>query len=600
MVMTLPRRRDDGGRDPDVWVSRRVAGMALRLVVLIVPVVVAVVASFVVTRIFHAPSSFWPRMLWLLGVVAACSLLVFPARRGLRRLLPLAALLELAIRFPGAAPSRWKVAREAGGIRHLELLAAGLPDSEPVKAATTILALVASLSRHDRVTRGHSERVRVFTDMIAQEMALSRGDRDRLRWAALIHDIGKLEVPGRLLRKPGKPSPQEWEALRLHPEVGARLASPLRGWLGPFAAVVSQHHERFDGTGYPLGLVGDQISIGARIVGLADAFEVMTAARPYKKAMSRVTALREVVNCSGKHFDPAVVRALLEVSTPRLRRALGPASWIGQLPVVATAPAGGMPAVAGAVARGASAALFTGVTGVVVASSITSALASVDTAATSSSNEGTPAVGQPGSQHQGKPLEGAGVLAAGGSHTTSNAAGTSSTGLAGGSSASPTDPAGASGVGDPTSSDGGNPTIAAGPGATSGAGGPAGSGTTSAPGTTPGLGTTVQQVTGVVSGTVGQATGTVSGTVQQLTGTISGTTQQLTGAAGAAVGGPVGGVVDSAGTAVGSVVTGAGSALAGTLGALGGSTAAPTAHPSAAPATPTPPVKGLLGTLLGH
>jgi HD domain-containing protein len=585
MVMTLPRPRDDRRRDPDVWVSRRIAGLALRLVVLIVPVLVAVGASFAVTRIFHAPSGFWARSLWLLGVVAVCGLLVYPARRGLRRLLPLAALLELAITFPGAAPSRWKVAREAGTIRHLELLAAGVPDSEPVKAATTILALVASLSRHDRVTRGHSERVRVFTDMIAQEMALTRAERDRLRWAALIHDIGKLEVPARLLRKPGKPTAQEWEALRLHPKVGARLAAPLNGWLGPFASVVSQHHERFDGTGYPLGLAGDDISIGARIVALADAFEVMTAARPYKKAMSRVTALREVVNCSGKHFDPAVVRALLEVSTPRLRRALGPASWIGQLPVVATAPAGGMPAVAGVFARSAGTALFTGVTGVVVASSITGALASVDTAATSSSqssaHEGTSTVGQVASQPQGTSSNGA----ARGPHGVSTAADGSSAGVAGGSPASPNDPGATSvGVGGPTSSDGGQPTPTA----------------ATTAGTTPGLGTTVQQVTGVVSSTVGQATGSVSGSVQQLTGTVSGTVQQVTGAAGSAVGGPVGGVVDSAGTAVGSVVTGAGDAVAGTLGALGGSTPAPTTAPTAAPATPTAPAKGLLGTLLGH
>ena len=206
-VTTLPRPDDDAARDPDVWVARRAAGLALRLVVLVVPLLVAVAASFIVTRIVHAPKNFWPRTLWLACVVAACGLLVVPARRALRRLLPLAALLELAIRFPGAAPTRWKVARQAGTIRHLELLASGLPDTEPVKAATTILALVASLSRHDRVTRGHSERVRVFTDVIAQEMALSRADRDRLRWAALIHDIGKLEVPGRLLRKPGQAKP---------------------------------------------------------------------------------------------------------------------------------------------------------------------------------------------------------------------------------------------------------------------------------------------------------------------------------------------------------------------------------------------------------
>jgi len=570
MVMTLPRRRDDDARDPDVWVARRAAGLALRLVVMLAPLAVAVVASFIVTRIVHAPKNFWPRSLWLACVVAACGLLVVPARRALRRLLPLAALLELAIRFPGAAPTRWKVARQAGTIRHLELLAAGVPDAEPVKAATTILALVASLSRHDRVTRGHSERVRVFTDVIAQEMALSRADRDRLRWAALIHDVGKLEVPGRLLRKPGKPSPDEWETLRLHPEVGARLAAPLNGWLGSFSAVVGQHHERFDGNGYPLGLAGEEITVGARIVGLADAFEVMTAARPYKKAMSRTAALREVVKCSGKHFDPVVVRALLEVSTPRLRRALGPASWIGQLPVVATAPAGGMPAVAGVVARGAGAVLFTSVAGVAVAGSLSGTLVSADTYAPNSASSDAASAGAAGnamSQPSHTPNgEAPGVRSASPASSQSTSAP-----VFGGYS--PADPA-----------------MAAPGAASSPATGSAGASNVAGPGST---------LTTAVGGTVQQVTGAVGGTVQQLTGSLGGTAQQLTGAAGAAVGGPVGGVVDSAGTAVGSVVTGAGNALAGTLGALGGTTPATPAQPSAAPATKTPPAKGLLGTLLG-
>ncbi len=282
----------------------------------------------------------------------------------------MAALLELSILFPGEAPTRWKVAREAGSVRHLELLANGVPEAEPTKAAVTILALVASLAKHDRVTRGHSDRVRVFTDMIAEEMKLPKVDRDRLRWAALIHDIGKLDVPARLLRKPAKPTASEWRRLRMHPEVGARLTAPLASWLGEYAKVVVQHHEHFDGSGYPAGLTGNEISLGARIVGLADAFEVMTAPRPYKRAFSRVQALREVIECSGTHFDPDVVRALLAVSTPRLRRALGPASWIGQIPVVGTAPGGGIPAVATSVARGAGTVMLGGVASAVVAGGV--------------------------------------------------------------------------------------------------------------------------------------------------------------------------------------------------------------------------------------
>jgi hypothetical protein len=383
------RGRADEPRDDSRWRSRRCAALALRLVVLLAPVSVCVGASFVVTRLVPAPAGLLARLSWLSGVVLICGLLAWPARRQLRRLLPLATLLELSILFPGAAPSRWKVAREAGSIKHLEFLATGPASAEPVKAATTILALVASLARHDRVTRGHSERVRVFTDMVGEEIGLPRADRDRLRWAALIHDIGKLEVPAKLLRKPGKPSASEWETLRLHPATGARLAAPMADWLGEYSKVILEHHERFDGTGYPTGLRADEITLGGRIVALADAFETMTAARPYKRALSRPDALREVVRCSGTHFDPVVVRALLAVSTPQLRKALGPVSWVGQLPVVGTAPVGGLPSVAAAVARGAGAVMVSGAAGAVVAGSVGPISALAATSADTSSRMGT-------------------------------------------------------------------------------------------------------------------------------------------------------------------------------------------------------------------
>jgi hypothetical protein len=353
-------------REPARWKQRRTVAVAIRLIVLLAPVAVSVGASLAITRLVRAPADHGQRVAWLVGIVVVCSFLAWPARRLLRRLLPLAALFEMSLLFPGEMPTRWKVAREAGSIKHLELLASGVPDRESSKAAITILALVASLARHDPLTRGHSNRVRVLTDLIAEEMALPQADRDRLRWAALVHDVGKLEVPAKLLNKPGKPTEEEWETLRLHPQAGADLTQPLAHWLGPYAVVAVQHHERYDGTGYPAGLRGHEISLGARIVGLADAFEVMTASRPYKRAMTRSAALQEVIKCAGTQFDPVVARAFLAVSMPRLRRALGPASLVGQLPVIVTSPATSIPVLASGAARGASTAVVTSLAGVAV------------------------------------------------------------------------------------------------------------------------------------------------------------------------------------------------------------------------------------------
>jgi HD-GYP domain-containing protein (c-di-GMP phosphodiesterase class II) len=101
-------------------------------------------------------------------------------------------------------------------------------------------------------------------------------------------------------------------------------------WLGEFAPVIIQHHERWDGTGYPAGLAGHDICEGARIVAVADAFEVMTAARSYKRPMTRGVALREMTKLAGTQFDPACVRALLSISAPRLRWAIGPWAWLAQ------------------------------------------------------------------------------------------------------------------------------------------------------------------------------------------------------------------------------------------------------------------------------
>lgn len=352
------------------WGRRHLAAASLRLAMVAGPIAACVAAMAVLSRTLPTPaphSGTPPRIGWWVAVLIGSLIVMWLADRLTRRLAPLAALLDMAVLFPGKAPTRFAVARQAGDLRQLEALRKQATEAEQAKglseAATHILALVGALRAHDRHTRGHSERVRVYTDLIAEQLRLPASAVDRLRWAALLHDIGKLRVPAATLNKPAKLSSREWEVIREHPAEGARLAGALLPWLGEWGKAIAEHHERFDGTGYPNGLQGKAISLSGRIVAVADSFEVMTAPRSYKKAMTRPVALAEIVRVSGTQFDPEIVRALLQVSAPRLRWAMGPTSWLVGTPVLGSAPSLTGAAMVAQASVGATTVAVVGVTG---------------------------------------------------------------------------------------------------------------------------------------------------------------------------------------------------------------------------------------------
>ncbi len=320
------------------WQRRPILSAALRSSVYAAPVAAGLVVSLLLSRGMSRPPGALLTICWWVAVADATLLTVIAVERITRQLLPLAALLNLSLAFPDQAPRRFAVARRVGRPRdlqhQLEEARAAHGKTADIAYMQTILELIAALSVFDQRTRGHVDRVRVFTEIIAAEMHLPDADRARLRWAAMLHDIGKLTVPAEVLNKKGSLNPAEWEVVRRHPEEGARLIDPLRPWLGPWALAVEHHHEHWDGSGYPRGLVGEQISLGGRIVAVADAFETMTTARPYKRPMSVAAARAELVRCAGTQFDPAVVRALLNVSMGRCWRAVGIASLVAQFPLI--------------------------------------------------------------------------------------------------------------------------------------------------------------------------------------------------------------------------------------------------------------------------
>ncbi|MFE2030969.1 HD-GYP domain-containing protein, partial [Streptomyces hygroscopicus] len=173
----------------------------------------------------------------------------------------------------------------------------------------TIRALVQAVDIKDRYTRGHSERVGRASTMIARELGMS-GDRlEALRIAGILHDVGKLGVPTRLLRKNGPLTPEERRVIELHPEYGDEMVRGI-GFLGEARAAILHHHERLDGSGYPYGLAGAQIPEFARVVAVADAFDAMTSTRTYSRARPVPTAVEELKRCAGTQFDPRMVRAL--------------------------------------------------------------------------------------------------------------------------------------------------------------------------------------------------------------------------------------------------------------------------------------------------
>jgi len=176
----------------------------------------------------------------------------------------------------------------------------------------TINALVSAIDFKDHLTRSHSDNVQHYACAIAREMGLSKTEVERIKEACQVHDLGKIGVHDDILTKQDVLTEQEYKEIKLHSLAGAVILKPFR-FLEKIVQLVRQHHERYDGKGYPDGIKGEEISIGARIMAIADSFDAMTNERPYRRAMTKEQAVAELKRNSGTQFDPRIVEVFLNV-----------------------------------------------------------------------------------------------------------------------------------------------------------------------------------------------------------------------------------------------------------------------------------------------
>ncbi len=176
----------------------------------------------------------------------------------------------------------------------------------------TVRGFALAVEIKDRYTHGHSENVMKYAVVLARKLGLSMAEIEKVKYAGLLHDVGKIGVSELILNKPGKLSLEEFEEIKKHPGLGARILSDVP-FLKPLVSMILHHHEYYDGSGYPEGLSGESIPHGARILGVCDAFEAMTSHRPYRKAMTSERAMSILDENKGRQFDPAIAETFLQL-----------------------------------------------------------------------------------------------------------------------------------------------------------------------------------------------------------------------------------------------------------------------------------------------
>ena len=219
---------------------------------------------------------------------------------------PVAALACLTIIFALASWREWRIAEVEKKSVHARL------EKLSRERGSVIEVLCDALGLEKNVKAVQAQRVSELAAAVAMQMRLREDDVNRVRQAAILHDVGKIGIAETVLSKSDSLDDSEWRAMMRHPEVGHEILSQVSSLQG-VAEVIRSHHERFDGQGYPRGLKGDDIPIGSRIYTVVDAYAAMTSDRPYRKALPMEVAFAELRRCTGTQFDPKIVEALISI-----------------------------------------------------------------------------------------------------------------------------------------------------------------------------------------------------------------------------------------------------------------------------------------------
>ena len=239
-----------------------------------------------------------------LRITARDYLMLFPMRIDTEPV----GIFALSFEAPNRLASRLEQAYYFADLSARVLHRESLPYSDQESIVEIVMSLSKALEARDLSTGEHCRQITRLTERIAIDLGCSFHEVQAIRRAALLHDIGKIGIPDSILQKPGPLTEREWVIMKQHPEIGARILRMISG-LSDVAQLVMVHHEHYDGTGYPLGLRGEEIPIGARILTVVDAFGAMITNRVYRPARSLSDAIDELQRCAGKDFDPVVVKS---------------------------------------------------------------------------------------------------------------------------------------------------------------------------------------------------------------------------------------------------------------------------------------------------